>query len=105
MNAGDAEVRERKIKAIQEAVASRFGISVEDLRQDSRQHVVAVARQVAMYLTKQMTDASLSEIGQHFGGRHHTTVTHSIAKVHVERHSDAALDRIVSKLVTSLTCR
>lgn len=105
MNAGNAEVRESTIKAIQEAVASLFGLSVEQLRQQSRQQVVALPRQIAMYLSKQMTDASLSEIGQHFGGRHHTTVTQSIAKIHVRRDSDAALDRIVSKLLTGLTRR
>jgi chromosomal replication initiator protein len=58
-----------------------------------------------MYLVKQMTDASLSEIGREFGGKHHTTVMHSIAKVHELRRSDAALDRAISKLLTSLKRR
>jgi chromosomal replication initiator protein len=62
-----------------------------------------VPRQIAMYLTKQMTDASLSEIGRHFGGRHHTTVRYSIDRVHELRRSDAALDRVISRLLESLT--
>ena len=63
------------------AVASMFGLAAEELRQGSSRHVVALPRQIAMYLAKQMTDASLHEIGRHFGGRHNTTVMHSIAKI------------------------
>jgi chromosomal replication initiator protein len=105
MNAGDVQVRESTINSIQEAVAHLFNLSVEELRQDSSRRAVAVPRQIAMYLTKQMTDASLSEIGRHFGGKHHTTVMHSIAKVHELRRSDPALDHAVSKLLASLTDR
>jgi chromosomal replication initiator protein len=102
---GDAEVREKIIKEIQEAVGHLFNLHVEELRQDSSRRAVAVPRQIAMYLTKQMTDASLSEIGFYFGGKHHTTVMHSIARVHELRRSDAALDHAVSKLLASLTDR
>ena len=105
MNAGDVQVRERTIKSIKEAVAHQFKLSVEELKQDSSRRVVVVPRQIAMYLNKQMTDASLSEIGRHFGGKYHTTVMHSIAKVHELRRSDAALDRAISKLLASLTDR
>jgi chromosomal replication initiator protein len=104
-NAGDVQVRESTINSIQEAVAHLFNLSVEELRQDSSRRAIAVPRQIAMYLTKQMTDASLSEIGRHFGGKHHTTVMHSIAKVHELRRTDAALDHAVSKLLASLTDR
>ena len=82
-----------------------FGLTVEELRHGSSRHVVAVPRQIAMYLVKQMTDASLPEIGRHFGGKHHTTVTHSIAKIHELRSSEAEVDRAVSKLLTSLARR
>jgi Bacterial dnaA protein helix-turn-helix len=57
---------------------------------------------VAMYLVKHMTDASLPEIGRHFGGRHHTTVMHSIAKIHKLRSSEAELDHAVRTLLASL---
>lgn len=50
-------------------------------------------RQIAMYLAKQMTDASLPEIGRHFGDKHHTTVMHSI------RRTDRAMDLAISKLL------
>jgi chromosomal replication initiator protein len=105
MNGTGQQIRENTIKSIQEAVAHLFNLSVEELRQDSSRRVVAVPRQIAMYLTKQMTDASLSEIGRHFGGKHPATVTHSIAKVHKLRCSDAALDRTVTRLLTSLSPR
>jgi chromosomal replication initiator protein len=80
-----------------------FDVTVEELRKGSRRHAVAVPRQIAMYLVKQMTDASLPEIGRHFGGKHHTTVMHSIAKIHERRQSDANLDRAVRKLLETLT--
>jgi chromosomal replication initiator protein len=105
MNTGDAQVRENTIASIQQAVASMFGLSVEELTQRSSRHVVALPRQIAMYLVKQMTDASLPEIGRHFGGRHHTTVMHSIAKIHKLRSSEAEVDHAVSKLLTNLNRR
>lgn len=101
----DLPLRESTIKQIQEAVAHLFGLSAEELRQGSSRHVVALPRQIAMYLVKQMTDASLPEIGRHFGGRHHTTVMHSIAKIHRLRSSEAELDHAISKLLASLTRR
>jgi chromosomal replication initiator protein len=101
----DLPLRESTIKQIQEAVAHLFGLSAEELRQGSSRHVVALPRQIAMYLVKQMTDASLPEIGRHFGGRHHTTVMHSIAKIHKLRSSEAELDHAISKLLASLTRR
>ena len=61
-----------------------------------------VPRHIAMYLIKQMTDASLCEIGQHFDRRHHATVMQSIARVHDLRRRDAALDALISKLIKSL---
>ena len=56
-------------------------------------------RQIAMYLAKQMTAASLQEIGNEFGGKHHTTVMHSIAKIDEQRRVDKNLDRVVTKLM------
>jgi chromosomal replication initiator protein len=105
MTTDAVNARERTITSIQEAVASMFGLSAEELRQGSSRHVVALPRQIAMYLVKQMTDASLPEIGRHFGGRHHTTVMHSIAKIHKLRSSEAELDHAISKLLASLTRR
>src|SRR5438552_8316349 len=78
----DRPLREGTIRQIQDAVAQMFGLSIEELRTESRSREIAFPRQIAMYLSKQMTDASLSEIGQEFGGKHSTTVMHSIAKIH-----------------------
>jgi chromosomal replication initiator protein len=99
---GDWQSRERTIRQIQDAVAQMFGLSIEELRTESRSRDVAFPRQIAMYLSKQMTDASLSEIGQEFGGKHHTTVTHSIAKIHQLRATDAGLNRTIETLLGRL---
>jgi chromosomal replication initiator protein len=101
MKTDDEHLRESTIKSIQEAVARSFDLPVEELRGGGKR-VVVVARHIAVYLVKQMTDASLSEIGQHCGGRHHTTVMHSVARIHDLRRRDAALDKLVSKLTKSL---
>jgi chromosomal replication initiator protein len=98
----DAQIREATIRSIQEAVGRLFGLTIDEFSQESSKRAVLVPRQIAMYLAKQMTDASLPEIGRHFGGRHPTTVMHSIAKVHTLRGTDAALDHAVRKLLTNL---
>jgi chromosomal replication initiator protein len=105
MTTDAVNAREGTITSIQEAVASMFGLTVEELKGGSNRHVVAVPRQIAMYLVKQMTDASLPEIGRHFGGKHHTTVMHSIAKIHELRSSEAELEHAVSNLLTTLVRR
>jgi chromosomal replication initiator protein len=55
-----------------------------------------------MYLAKQMTEASLPEIGRQFGGKHHTTVMHSIAKIDEQRRADKDLNRLINKLTETL---
>ena len=66
---------------IMSAVASYFAVSVEDLCGSSRTHVLVTARQMAMYLCRELTDLSLPKIGQVFGGRDHTTVMHADRKI------------------------
>ncbi|GAB3709134.1 hypothetical protein GCM10028815_23270 [Mariniluteicoccus flavus] len=66
---------------IMQATAEYFGISVDDLCGSSRTHVLATARQIAMYLCRELTDMSLPKIGQQFGGRDHTTVMHAQRKI------------------------
>jgi chromosomal replication initiator protein len=105
MKAGDAEVRRTTIEAIQRVIADKFGLSAEELTQKSRRRVVTVPRQVAMYLAKQLTDASLPEIGRHFGGMHHTTVMHAIAKMEEGRRTDSATDLAIRKLLETLRMR
>jgi chromosomal replication initiator protein len=75
---------------------------VTELKAKNNSRSVVVPRQIAMYLTKQMTEASLPEIGRQFGGKHHTTVMHSIAKIEDQRRSDKDLNRTLSTLQETL---
>jgi chromosomal replication initiator protein len=94
----DMQVRKITIEAIQRAVAEQFGMKVADLKQKNNSRNVVVPRQIAMYLAKQMTEASLPEIGRQFGNKHHTTVMHSIAKIDEQRRADKDLHRTLNKL-------
>ncbi len=90
---------ERKISidAIQKAVAERMGIKQAQLKEKSNTKKVVYPRQVAMFLVKELTDASLPEIGRAFGGKHHTTVMHSIHKIERDRlQHDPELNRLPS---------
>lgn len=66
---------------IQRCVAEEYGISLHDLKQKKRNKNIVIPRQVAMYLSRELTDLSLPEIGDFFGGKDHTTVLHSYNKV------------------------
>ncbi len=99
----DTQVRKITIDAIQRTVAEHFGMRVPDLKQKNNSRQIVVPRQIAMYLAKQMTEASLPEIGRQFGGKHHTTVMHSINKIDEQRKQDKDLQRTVNKLTESLT--
>ncbi|HUX43501.1 MAG TPA: chromosomal replication initiator protein DnaA [Terracidiphilus sp.] len=94
----DMQVRKITIESIQRAVAEQFGMKVSDLKQKNNSRNVVVPRQIAMYLAKQMTEASLPEIGRQFGNKHHTTVMHSIAKIDEQRRADKDLHRTLNKL-------
>jgi chromosomal replication initiator protein len=94
----DMQVRKITIEAIQRAVAENFGMRVSDLKQKNNSRNVVVPRQIAMYLAKQMTEASLPEIGRQFGNKHHTTVMHSISKIDELRRTDKDLHRTLNKL-------
>ncbi|HJU48605.1 MAG TPA: chromosomal replication initiator protein DnaA [Gaiellaceae bacterium] len=97
---GDA-IPEVTISSIQEAVSDRFGLSVTELVSPKRSQAVAYPRQVAMYLSRELTDASLPKIGKEFGGRDHTTVIHATSKI-TRLISE---DRSVYNLVQDLTAR
>jgi chromosomal replication initiator protein len=95
------EAPEISIQRIQEVVSDRFGISLQELVGQRRSRSVVYPRHVAMYLCRELTDSSLPRIGQHFGGRDHTTVinaTSNITKLIRE-------DRGVYNLVQELTAR
>ena len=94
----DMQVRKITIEAIQRAVSEQFGMRVSDLKQKNNSRNVVVPRQIAMYLAKQMTEASLPEIGRQFGNKHHTTVMRSIGKIDELRRTDKDLQRTLNKL-------
>ena len=71
----------------------------------TKRRAYVLPRQLAMYIVKQLTGASLEEIGREFGGRHHTTVLHSINKVEAMRRTDEALNRAITRLVNAVVAR
>jgi chromosomal replication initiator protein len=89
------------IDGIQGVVAERFGLSLKELCGDKRSQNIVYPRQVAMYLSRELTDASLPKIGREFGGRDHTTVIHATSKISRLMKED----RSVWDLVQDLTRR
>ena len=75
------EVRQVTIERIQELVSERFSLSLAELCGDKRSQNIVYPRQVAMYLSRELTDSSLPKIGKQFGGRDHTTVIHATSKI------------------------
>ena len=93
-----ANDRRVTIEEIQKRVAEHFNVRVADMHSARRARAVARPRQVAMYLSKQLTTRSLPEIGRKFGGRDHTTVMHAVKKVEELKAMDAAFDEDVELL-------
>src|SRR5438105_4718103 len=98
----DSQARKITIDAIQKAVAEQFGLRVAEIKAKSNSRAIVFPRQIAMYMAKQMTEASLPEIGRQFGGKHHTTVMHSIDKIEDQRQADKDLNRLLNKLTETL---
>jgi chromosomal replication initiator protein len=86
---------------IQKFVAEYYQLKLVELKSKNNSKSVALPRQVAMYLCKTLTTASLPEIGKSFGGKHHSTVIHSIRKVEELRQKDIAFNNLVHTLVES----
>ncbi len=96
--------QERKVslEMIIRLVADRFQLQPTQLKQKTNAHQIAFPRQVAMYLIKELTHASLPEIGRAFGGKHHTTVLHSVQKIEDLRQKDPDLNRTIHSLIDSI---
>ena len=90
--------RTATIANIQQVVAAYYQLRAAQLRERTNTRAIAVPRQIAMYLCRKLTAASLPEIGRAFGGKHHTTVLHAIKKIADERRRDADLDTRINKL-------
>lgn len=95
---------EKKIsmESIIRTVAERFSMQPAQLKVKSNTKQIAFPRQVAMYLIKELTHASLPEIGRHFGGKHHTTVLHSVQKIEELRQSDQDLNNLIHSVMDSV---
>ncbi|NLJ81097.1 MAG: chromosomal replication initiator protein DnaA [Firmicutes bacterium] len=86
------------IAGIQEVVADHFGIKVVEMKSRRRTRNITFPRQIAMYLSRELTDSSLPEIGAEFGGRDHTTVIHSYDKIQSELRLDPSLQNTIKEL-------
>ena len=93
-----ANSRRLTIEEIQKRVSEHFNIRIADMCSARRARVIARPRQVAMYLSKQLTARSLPEIGRKFGGRDHTTVMHAVKKVEELRGVDPSFDEDIDML-------
>ena len=96
------EERAVTIDMIQKFVADYYQLKLVELKSRNNSKSVAMPRQVAMYLCKSLTNASLPEIGKSFGGKHHSTVIHSIRKVEELRQKDPAFNNLVNTLTESI---
>ncbi|MEK7405902.1 MAG: chromosomal replication initiator protein DnaA [Acidobacteriota bacterium] len=90
------------IETIIKAVAAKFDLQPIQLKQKTNARHIVFPRQIAMYLAKELTSASLPEIGRAFGGKHHTTVLHSVRKIELHRQKDTDLNRLLHSLTDSL---
>ncbi|MBI3645859.1 MAG: chromosomal replication initiator protein DnaA [Acidobacteriales bacterium] len=98
----DSQARRVTIESIQKAVAEQFGLRLVEIKAKNNSRSIVYPRQIAMYLAKHLTEASLPEIGRQFGGKHHTTVLHSVDKIEEVRKGDKDLNRLLNKLTEQL---
>jgi chromosomal replication initiator protein len=98
----DSQARKVTIESIQKATAEQFGLRLVEIKAKNNSRAIVYPRQIAMYLAKHLTEASLPEIGRQFGGKHHTTVLHSVEKIDEARKNDKDLNRLLNKLTEQL---
>src|SRR5213596_1294729 len=91
------------IELIQRKAAEFFGVTLADLKAKDRTKAVAFPRQIAMYLARQLTHASLTEVGRAFGGKDHTTVLHAVDKIQVLLQEDPKLRKTIDGLIQGIT--
>jgi chromosomal replication initiator protein len=100
-NIVEEETRAVTIETIQKVVADFYNLKVADLKSKSNSRNIAFPRQVAMYLCKTLTRSSLPEIGREFGGKHHTTVLHSVNKINDLYGQQGSIHRVINSLIDS----
>ena len=89
------------IDSIVKAVSEKYSIKPGQLKEKSNRKEIVGPRQVAMYIAKELTQASLPEIGRAFGGKHHTTVIHSIDKIAKDRQQNPELNKVINSVIDS----
>ena len=87
------------IDFIQRCVVEEFGVSLQDLKTKRRNKQIVLPRQIAMYLSRELTELSLPEIGELFGGKDHTTVLHSYKKIKEELNNNPELKEKINKII------
>ncbi|WMJ80073.1 chromosomal replication initiator protein DnaA [Clostridium sp. MB40-C1] len=93
------------IDLIQDIVANYFNLKIEELKSSRRTRNIAFPRQIAMYLSRKLTDMSLPKIGEEFGGRDHTTVIHAYEKISTNLKKDESLKNVVNDLAKKINNR
>lgn len=89
-------------EAVLRAVAAHFSLRPAQLKAKNNSRPIALPRQIAMYICKELTNHSLPQIGKEFGGKHHTTVLHSIRKIETLRKKDSEISAAVNSIIHSL---
>ena len=90
------------VNRIKEKVASVFNIKMEDFNSKKRTRSIAYPRQIAMYLSRELTDLSLPKIGEEFGGRDHTTVIHAHDKIIKDIQANEEIKYKIDKIILDL---
>ena len=101
-NVIDQDAKAVTIETIQRFVSDYYQLKVADLKSRNNSKSVAMPRQIAMYLCKSLTNASLPEIGRSFGGKHHSTVIHSLKKIEDLRKRDGDFNSLISNFLESI---
>ncbi len=90
------------MESVIKIVAERFNLTPGQLKMKTNARQISYPRQIAMYLVRDLTQASLPEIGRFFGGKHHTTVLHSVTKIEALKQSDMTLNRMLQNMADTL---
>jgi chromosomal replication initiator protein len=90
------------VEYIQKTVCEYFGLKVQDIKAKKRTRDIAFPRQVAMYLSKQLTENSLNEIGKNFGGKDHSTVIHACKLIEERRQKDEEFEKKIDYLIKKI---
>ncbi|SEQ07441.1 chromosomal replication initiator protein DnaA [Piscibacillus halophilus] len=98
----NSKPKEITIKGIQEVIGEKYHVRIEDFAAKKRTKSIAFPRQIAMYLSRELTDFSLPKIGEEFGGRDHTTVIHAHEKISKMMSNDLQLQREIDELIETI---